>query len=492
MNFSKSKYTDFWKCPTMWWLSKYKPDEQEPDASAEARMQNGTKVGELAKGLFGKYEDAYISTEDGKPDIPAMLSATARLMAAGAENICEAAFSFDGLYCAVDILHREGDGYAIYEVKSTSEVKDYHYADAAYQKYVLEKCGVKLTGVHVVVLNNKYVRHGALDIRQLFSVDGGGDISAAIDAEYRKVEDNLRRAAAMDSPVEPSASLGCKTCGSCGFWKYCSRNLPTPGVFDLYSFQKKRACYEQGIVSFNDLLNSGIKLTDIQRRQIDFALNDRGTYIDKAAIKKFLDELTYPLYFLDFETMQQCIPEFDGVKPYAQIPFQYSLHYVESENSEVKHKEFLAESGVDPRRALAERLCEDIPSGVCTLAYSAQTESGIVGRLAEQFSDLRDKLLDIKSGIKDLLPVFKKGYYYKREIGGSFSIKSVLPAVCPELDYHNLDGVQNGMDAMGIFPMLKDMPKAEADKVRAQLLVYCERDTEAMVLLWKELIKSVR
>lgn len=493
MFFSKSKYTDFWKCPKLLWLKKHKPELQEDDASAAARMNTGNEVGDLARGLFGNYVDASNTDANGNPDIPVMIALTNWFMAHDEESICEAAFSYDGLYCSVDILHREGDGFAIYEVKSTSEVKDYHIADAAYQKYVLEKCGVNVVGVHVVVLNNKYVRCGALDIKQLFSIDGGKDISAEIDAEYKAVESNLQRAEAIiTSANEPPAPLGCKHCAGCGFWKYCSRNLPKPSVFDLYGFVKKRECYEKGIITFEDLLASDVKLTDIQRRQIDYALHDRGTYIDKAAIAQFLNGLTYPLYFLDFETMQICVPEYDGTKPFEQIPFQYSLHYVEDENGEVKRREFLAESGIDPRRALAERLCEDIPENVCTLAYHSQTESGIVGKLAALFPDLRDHLLNIQSGIVDLLPVFKKGCYYKREMGGSFSIKSVLPALFPEKDYHNLDGVQNGTDAMNVFPRLKDYPPEEAQKIREQLLEYCKRDTEAMVVLWQELVKVIK
>lgn len=490
MYFSKSKYTDFWKCHKRCWLQKHKPDERAVDPSVEARLKMGHEVGELAQRLFGKFADATVQNADGTLDLSAMIERTRQLLATGAQSICEAAFSYDGLYCAVDILHREGGGYAIYEVKSTAEVKPYHIADVAYQKYVLEKCGVNVVGAHIVILNNKYVRHDALDIKQLFSIDGGKDISAAITEEYGVVESNLKKAEAiMSCADEPDGELGCKCCGECDFWKYCSRHLPTPSVFDLYKFGKKQAFYAKGIVSFDDLLKSVVKLSDAQRRQIDYALNDRGTFVDKAAIAQFLGELTYPLCFLDFETMQICIPEYDGTRPFEQIPFQYSLHYVEREGGDVLHKEFLAEAGFDPRRALAEKLCGDIPENACVLAYHSGTESGIVGKLAELFPDLSERLLNIKDGIKDLLPVFQKGYYYKREIGGSFSIKSVLPAIFPDKDYHNLDGVQSGTDAMDIFPKLKYMPPDEAQKARERLLRYCALDTEAMVLLWQELVR---
>lgn len=129
--------------------------------------------------------------------------------------------------------------------------------------------------------------------------------------------------------------------------------------------------------------------------------------------------------------MQPVIPKFVGTKPYAQIPFQYSLHYIECEGGELKHKEFLAESGPDPRRALAERLCADIPMNTCVTAYNKAFECTRIRELAALFPDLAEHLLNIRDNIVDLLVPFQSGYYYNRAMGGSFSIKSVLPAIFP-------------------------------------------------------------
>ena len=489
MNFSKSKYTAFRDCRKLCWLQKHKPEEQEINPSVNSRFEKGDQVGDLAKSLFGAYVETTVRRADGTLDLPAMIERTKILLASGTQNICEAAFDFNGLYCAVDILHKEKDGYAIYEVKSTSSIKPYHYTDVAYQKYVLEKCGVNVTGAHVVVLNKKYNRQGGLDIKQLFLIDGGEDISECIIEEQKLVESNLKRAEEIiNSSDEPDIGIG-RQCGDwCGYWKYCSRHLPTPSVFDLYRFNNKWNCYAKNILTFDDIIKSEEKLTDIQRRQIEYALSDNGIYADKHKIKEFLDSLSYPLYFLDFETMALPVPEFDGTHPYQQIPFQYSLHFVEGETCEAQHREFLAESGADPRKAVAESLCNHIPKNVCTLAFNSSVERGIVIKLADLFPDLKEHLLNIAAGIKDLLPIFRK-YYYKKEIGGSFSIKSILPAICPDLDYHNLEGVQNGTDASEIFPKIKDMPPEEAQKAREQLLIYCERDTLATVILWRELLR---
>ena len=190
--------------------------------------------------------------------------------------------------------------------------------------------------------------------------------------------------------------------------------------------------------------------------------------------------------------MQPVIPQYIGTKPYQQIPFQYSLHYIEEEGGELKHKEFLAQSGVDPRRALAEQLCSDIPMNVCVTAYNKAFECSRIKELAEAFPDLAEHLLSIEANIKDLLVPFKSGYYYNRAMGGSFSIKSVLPAIFPNdptLDYHNLEDVHNGSEAMSIFPKIKDMSPEEQERTRRNLLKYCELDTYAMVKVWEELVR---
>jgi hypothetical protein len=196
------------------------------------------------------------------------------------------------------------------------------------------------------------------------------------------------------------------------------------------------------------------------------------------------------MYFLDFETMQLAIPEFIGTKPFAQIPFQYSLHYIENEGGELKHKEFLAESGTDPRRAIAESLCRDIPRDVCVIAYNKSFECGRIRELADAFCDLSDHLLNIEGNIVDLIEPFRGGHYYNKNMGGSFSIKSVLPALFPSdptLDYHNLEGVHNGGEAMTIFPKIKDMSPSEREEARRNLLEYCKLDTYAMVKVYEKL-----
>ena len=491
---SKSKYCGIWQCPKIAWMRKYKPEELVIDDSLASRMEAGREVGNLARGLFGGYVDV-TSYVDEKLDISTMIEKTKHEIAKGTEVICEAAFDAEGLYCAVDILKKSETGWDIYEVKSsTHDDEPVYMADIAYQKYVLKQCGVNVTGTYLVCLNNEYVFDGTLDIHQLFKIT---DVAPAVFIEESRIEpiiDEAKEILASSEEPDIDLSMSCNKPYPCSFWNYCSRHIPNPSVFNLYRmpFKKKLEYYEDDLITYQDLQHSGKIGNAKQLRQIQHFLEDKGTYIEKENIQSFLDTLSYPIYFLDFETMQPVIPIYVGTKPYAQIPFQYSLHYIEKEGGKLRHKEFLAESGTDPRRALAEQLCADIPMGVCVTAYNKAFECTRLKELAALYPDLADHLLNIEANIIDLLVPFQSGYYYNRAMGGSFSIKSVLPAIFPndpELDYHNLEGVHNGSEAMTLFPKIKDMPVEEQKIARKNLLKYCELDTFAMVKVWQELVR---
>ena len=526
---SKSRYTAFCQCPKNLWLKVFKPEEATVDAGVEARFESGNEVGDLAMGLFGDYKEAHAEKPDGGLDLAKMVEQTRQWMQEGVETICEASFTYDrehvvenvtlppdkpwftkwreSHYCAVDLLRKNGDGWDIYEVKSTSfpefngnEAKLEKYApDIAYQKWVLKKCGVKVTGTYLVCLNSDYVRQGDLDLQQLFAVI---DMKELVGNEYTKVSTRVRRATrllAKEQEPEMDLSEHCMKPYACAFWNYCKRQhgVSSPSVFDIYggkgrggfTFNKKLDCYHQGLVTFEDLRQNDIGL--IQNMQIEAALTGKE-FINPDGIRKFLEKLTYPLYFLDFETMQDAVPQYDGAKVYAQITFQYSLHIKRSADAAYEHLEFLAPSdGCDPRRALAEQLCKDIPKDACTLAYNKMFECGRIRELAALYPDLAPHLLNIADHIVDLIDPFRAGDYYVPAMGGSFSIKSVLPALFPdndELNYHNLDErCQNGGNAMTLFPRIQFMEPEEAAASREALLRYCELDTWAMVKVWERL-----
>lgn len=500
---SKSRYTAFCQCPKNLWLKVNKPEEAVVDDATQARFEQGNEVGDLAMGLFGEYKEAHAEKPDGSLDLAVMTEQTHQWMNEGVENICEASFIFEGNYCAVDILRRNGDGWDIYEVKSSSfpecdgkEAKLEKYApDIAYQKWVLTQCGVKVVNTYLVCLNSSYVRQGEIDLQQLFAVI---DMKELVENEYLKVPGQVCLAmetlARKDEP-DIDLSAHCNKPYECAFFDYCKRQRGVPEdeptVFDLYrmNFSKKLEHYHAGRITFDALRSE--KLSDKQQMQVECTLN-HTEHIDKNGIREFLSKLSYPLYFLDFETMQDAVPRYDNAKVYAQIPFQYSLHIKRSADADYEHREFLAPSdGSDPRRALAERLCSDIPMNACTLAYNKSFECSRIKELASLHPDLAAHLLNIETHIQDLLEPFQNGCYYVPAMGGSFSIKSVLPALFPDeptLNYHNLDErCQNGGDAMNLFPAIANMPPKEAETARNALLEYCKLDTWAMVKVWERL-----
>ena len=288
--------------------------------------------------------------------------------------------------------------------------------------------------------------------------------------------------------------MHCVTPYDCPFFKYCTKNLPENNVFKLRGMpnRKKFELYKNNIYSYENLLNT--KINEKYKQQIEYELYNKNDYIDKKAVKEFLNTLSYPLYFLDFETFQQAIPKYDNIKPYMQIPFQYSLHYINSQDTKLEHKEFLAESNIDPRRSLAESLVKDIPKDVCVLAYNMSFEKGVIKNLAYLFPDLKKHLMNIYDNIKDLMIPFYKRYYYTKEMFGSYSIKYVLPALFPDdesLNYHNLDLIHNGSEAMNAYANLENLSKEEQNKIRENLLKYCKLDTYAMVKIWQKLQKEV-
>ena len=521
---SKSKYTLSCKCQKALWLKTYKPEEEVIDPSVEARFAAGTEVGNLAKSLFGDYVETTSYTADGGLDIAAMIAKTQELVNCGCPVICEAAFAPMHHYCAVDILCKEGEGWAIYEVKSsTSHVGDDHtnskfgkYAnDIAYQRWVLEQCGIRVTGTYLVTINSDYVRHGDLVLKTTASGNGLFniiDLGPLVENEYLKVHNqSLLALQTLEQITEPEMplSMHCHEPYPGAFWRYCTQHLPKPSVFDVYggngragfTFAKKLDFYHAGKIAFEDL--AGKRIGKIQDMQINCTSN-KTDHINPAGIQKFLAKVRYPLYFLDFESMQPVVPIFDDTTPYMQICFQYSLHYIEHEGGELQHKAFLAPSdGSDPRRPLAEALCRDIPRDACVMVYNKTFEKTCIEKMASIYPDLQAHLMDIHAHIIDLRDPFSYGHYYRPAMNvtfpsasGMFSIKSVLPALYPNdpsLDYHNLSTlVQHGGDAMTIFPKIQHMGPEEAAEARQALLDYCHLDTLAMVKIWEKLIEVVK
>lgn len=492
LNLSKSRYTKGVQCPKMLWMDLHMREQFDDSVMNEGILVAGNEVGDLAMGYYGDY----VEVEFDASDFDGMARRTRELLDAGTPNICEATFAFEGNLCMVDILRVEEDGVHIVEVKSSTHTKDIHYHDMAYQTWVVQQCGLAVKSVSLMHLNGRYRRKGELDLRQLFTViDCTADVVGML-ADVPYAIDGLRATATQDDEPEVAIGQQCKSPYECGYRGWCWRSVPKPSVFDLSRMQMSKALELQakGVVTLPEALEAGVVKSPRQRVQAECEARGVAEIVDRNKVAEFLGTLSFPLYFLDFETWQPAIPPFDGVWPYEQIPTQYSLHVLREPDGEIEHYEFLAAEHGDPRRSVAEHLVADIPAGVCTLAYNMGFEKGRIRELAELYPDLAPHLLDIADNMRDLLVPFQKGWYYSRAMGGSSSIKAVLPALFPndpELDYHTLEGVHNGAEAMNAFAALASMPPEEAERTREQLLRYCELDTYAMVKIWQRLREAV-
>ena len=484
MNLSKSRYTEGVRCEKLLWLSCYKKEEME-DLGNDFVFENGNIVGDLARGIFGEY--VLINYDD---NYEKMINDTKKELLNSPNIICEASFNYDGNFCSVDVLKNDSDGVELYEVKSSTEIKDIYIEDASYQTWVLTKLGLNVKKTSIIYVNNKYLKEKELDINKYFVIK---DISNLVSLE--KIEDRVKQLKkVINSKEEPKLdlSISCHSPYQCPFFKYCTNNLSKPNVFDVgwsTSFNKKLDLYYKGIITFEDLLNSK-KLNQKATNQVKMYLENIDYIVDKDKIKKLLSTFKYPLYFLDFESFQPPIPQIEKTFPYQQICFQYSLHYYLEEDGTLYHKEFLSSDYEgNPMYELCKRLCEDIPLNSCVLVYNDSFEKARLKEMANIFPEFRNHLLNIKDNIIDLLPPFKNQDYYVKEMGGSASIKNVLPALFPydeSLDYHNLDQVHKGDEASNAFLSLKNLNKEEQMKLRENMLKYCELDTYAMVKIYEK------
>lgn len=485
---TKSQYLKGLRCPKALWLTKNALD-LEVDQGKKDRAEIGIEVGEVARGLFpGGHLIEY-----ERKTIFELIEETKNAMESK-ETVYEGTFLYNDALVRCDILVYN-NGWELYEVKSTTKAKEEQIMDIDFQYYVLKGLGYEVKRISLVYINSEYVRHGDLDLSLLFIIDEIKDLFAKDMQIVDKELCTMKEISKATNEPEVDINECCFEPEACEFKKHCFRHMPEKSVFDLgFGFRKdkKLKLYRDGLIAFEDLQgNSNIK--GVAKLQLECSLQDRME-INKKEIDSFLKQLYYPLYFLDFESYQQAIPKFDNINPYRQIPFQYSLHGIEKEGTELKHFEFLGKEGQDPRRSLAESLIKDIPKDACILAYNMAFERTILKKLAEDFEDLKEELIIICDRIKDLMIPFQKGYYYTKAMEGSYSIKYVLPALCPndtELNYSSLD-IHNGSMAMNAFANLHLKRKDEIERTRKALLDYCKLDTLAMVKIWEVLRYTVK
>lgn len=481
---SKSQYVRGLQCHKSLWLHKHRSKlRQKTDAQSESLFEIGHTVGELACQLF----PGGVEVKFNAKDFDGMVRKTQELIKDGVKIIYEAAFKENGIFAMADILVKQKDGWEMYEVKASTGVKPYHQGDASIQWYALSNA-LPLQKACIVHINNQYVRQGELNINELFSIE---DITEIVRAKQAQIPEILAAIESMLQGDEPTIEIGphCSDPHSCDFNDYCWGHIPKQSVFNLYrmSGKNKFELYHQGKIEYQDLAKED-SLSKVQNIQVTSTLS-KQPMIAPEIIQEFIDTLEYPINFLDFETFYEAIPRFDGQKPYMQMPFQYSLHILQEDGS-MEHKEFLGDEHIDPRNDLVIQMLGDLTDTGSIMAYNMPFEKRMIKEMASAYPTYENSLSQLLDRFVDLLDPFRKLGYYHPGFNGSFSIKSVLPALFPsdsELDYKALN-IQHGGMAMDTFANLHKLKEQEKrDKIRNDLLSYCRLDTLAMVKILDKL-----
>lgn len=479
---SKSTYLKGVKCKKALYLNKYHKNlKDELTEAQKAIFSQGNKVGELAQNLFPGGIDA---TPENFYDYSKSLEQTKNAITDGTSVIYEAAFQFEGVLCAVDILVRDGNMWNVYEVKSTTSVKDTHITDASLQYHVMKNCGIEINDIFIVVIDNTYQKQGDVEVDKLFKIESVNDDVLQLQTSVKENIQELKNVLAVRDIPNELIGEKCTSPYNCDFIGHCWKNVPEYSIFNLANLKKKEAerFYHSGVTLITDLPYDH-KLSASQAHQVQ-SERDGSVIINKKALRLFIDQLEYPLYFLDFETTQMAVPEFSVQRPYQQIPFQYSLHIQNSKYGDVLHNEFLAESEkVDPRIDFINSLIRDCGSHGSILVYNIGFEKSILKQLSKDFPEYQSQLKEIIERLVDLMVPFQKKYYYTHEMKGIHSIKSVLPALCPDLSYDDLEIKEGGTASRVFGQMLSGEFKGDVQLTRTHLLEYCKLDTSAMVKL---------
>ena len=437
---SKTRFQNGLQCLKRLYLECYHRELADPiDSGQQAIFDSGIAVGEVARKRFpgGRLvEETYLEHDQAVETTQDLLEDCE------IPSLYEAAFTFDGIRTRVDVLKRTSEGrFDLVEVKSTTRVKQEHISDVAIQLHVVEGAGIPIGKVYLMHINREYVYPGGdHDLKQLFTL---ADVT---EAARTFVEDNVGGSLAwmwetLSLEAAPEIGIGrhCTSPYRCSFYEYCHLNEPE---------------------------------------------DTRPLFVGQE-LGPALGEIRFPAAFLDFESVNPAIPLYEGTRPYQAVPFQWSMHVLES-SGRLTHKEFLSDDTRDPREQFVASLLEAVLAEGSVVAYSS-FETTRMRELAEALPQFREGLLDLCDRTVDLLRIIRANYYHPG-FHGSYSLKSVLPALAPDLDYADLD-ISEGMSASISYARMIDgvTPTTERAEIRDALLEYCKRDTEAMVRVYEAL-----
>ena len=487
---SKSSYISGQQCnKLLWFKSIRKPPPEEMNEATKDRLKAGDDVGNLAKELFpGGTEIEYL------PDNIEKMVEDTNLAIEKVAPIYEATFVIDNNMIRADLMNPTKDGWDMYEVKSSSKLKPYHIEDASFQWYVLSKIeGFKMNNAYVVTINSQYIKDSDIDQDKLFTKN---NITKEVNDRLDLVTNEINNMQAIiKGDTEPNTPIGphCSKPHACQYKKLCWEDVKDNSVLNLYRMRAKQKfdLFDNECKTFADIPED-TKLSDIQQKQITSYLNNK-TFIYKNGVNEFIESIKYPISYFDFETFQDVVPRFNNQRPYMQMPFQFSLHIQNEPLGGLEHFEWIGDHKDDPRKEIAEKMLEWIPPTGTIIAYNQSFEMNCIKELAKFNPELSDQLLALNDRFIDLITPFRKGYYYHPKFKGSFSIKKVLPALCPNdssLNYDSLN-IKGGGEASVAYKKFNKLTDVEIQSYRRDLFAYCKLDTLAMVKILEQLIKKI-
>lgn len=479
---TKSDYLLGIQCLKFLWVSKNDKERiPVPREVDQKKFDDGLLIGELATKLFPN--GVNLGDESFKWNLEKTKEQLEKRV-----PIFEASFTVDNLYSRADILNPVGeDEWDVIEVKSGTKVKEINLHDVAFQKFVYKKAGLKIRNCFLMHINNEYVREGEINLEELFIKS---DITEQIKPFEEDLEKNIKKMFEVIGGSEPEFSVD--DILSIEYDNVClddfMNSQPENNIFEFYRIFRKDAIalYKKGEILMKDVSRE-FKLNEKQEIQKRLAF-EGGVHVNERGIKNFLTNLKYPIYYLDFETINPVLPKFDGMKPYQRIPFQFSLH-IEQEDGKLNHVSFLADGREDPRKEFMQSLKDNLGEFGTILVYNQGFEKGVMNECAKAFPEFQNWYEEnILPRIKDLLDVFKNFDYYDPKQKGSCSIKAVLP-VMSDLSYEDLESVRNGEDASYQWERITfgEVLEEEKKKIRNALEKYCELDTLAEVKIVERL-----
>ena len=437
----------FLRQPAWLWLKKNDPKKLPPvDENTQALFDAGHQFEPYAESKFPEGATLGFSDYNEYLSLP---QRTQDAIKSGAPVLFQPRFEWQEYTCICDIVSFvEGNEVDLYEIKASTSAKVEHEFDLAFQAAVLEGTGLKVRNIYVIHVNNQYVRNGAIEADKITHTED--------------VTTKVRKRSEATAKYMPLALATAQ-----------QKTMPDPSP---------------------DLAKLGSKKSWLQVYEAIFPQTpkeypaDIAPTIQQDEIKKFLDGLKYPLYFLDYETLMSLVPYFDGHRPYQQVPFQYSLHILQSPDAELEWREYLHRDNSDPARPLTEQLIKDIGDSGTVLVWYEGFEKARNSELGEMLPQYKGAMEAINDRVIDLMVPFKSKWYDDPRFAGSASIKQVLPVVCPELSYKAL-GIQEGGSAQRLWmeAVLDEKRADQKEQILADLIEYCKLDTFAMVEIFNKL-----